>query len=87
MIKFKAINSAKIIDTKTGNTILDLDLFSEESEPKFYIENKVRAVEIKIGDLFHFDNNEQLKEAEEYLELEYIPNAYWNYKVNEFKNK
>lgn len=84
MIKLKAIDSAKIIDTKTGNTVLDL--FSGESEPEFYIDNKVRAVEIKIGDLFHFDD-EQLEEAEKYLELEYIPNAYWNYKVNGFKNK
>ena len=84
-MEFKAMDYPKIIDTKTGNTVLDL--FSTESKPEFYMDNKVRAVKIRTGDLFHFDDEQQLKEAEEYLELVYIPNAYWNYIVTGFKNK
>lgn len=52
-----------------------------------YIDNKVKAIELKIGDRFHIaeDNDWTLFNIQTYLILQHYPDDYFNYEIISFK--
>ena len=52
-----------------------------------YIDNKVRAIKLEIGDRFHIaeDDDLTLFNAQTYLILKHYPDDYFNYEIIDFK--
>ena len=70
-----------------GHGYISKEKLKAEKEINKYIDNKVRAIKLEIGDRFHIaeDDDLTLFNAQTYLILKHYPDDYFNYEIIGFK--